>query len=138
MMIRSNRIPPVLNRICGNGIETAILVTADGELLGTSSSAIYYNNNKKKAAGLLLADQATLITDICSDYGRMGQELRQRQLNFVSFELDQGTVGVASAGPDCFVIAIATTNVAPGLLKARLTACAGYVQEAFTPLVEPA
>ena len=38
-MIRSRNIPPLLSRITGDGINTALLVTADGELLGSSSDA---------------------------------------------------------------------------------------------------
>ena len=36
-MIRSRNIPPLLSRITGDGINAALLVTADGALLGSSS-----------------------------------------------------------------------------------------------------
>lgn len=36
-MIRSCRIPPILNRICDDVVHSALLVTADGELLGAST-----------------------------------------------------------------------------------------------------
>jgi hypothetical protein len=41
-MLRSSQIPPMLHRISGNGVFAAMVVTADGELLGTS----YQNNSE--------------------------------------------------------------------------------------------
>ena len=38
-MIRSRNIQPLLSRITGDGINSALLVTADGALLGSSSDA---------------------------------------------------------------------------------------------------
>lgn len=57
-------------------------------------------------------------------------------LNLICF---QGLIGVASAGPDCLVIAIADQNqisqkVEHGMMKARLMAVAGYIREAFSQL----
>ena len=47
----------------------------------------------------------------------------------------KGLVGVANAGPECFVVAIATNkNTEMGLLKSRLMALAGYVRESLTLL----
>lgn len=37
-MIRSRRIPPLLSRITGDGVTAALLVTSDGELLGSVGS----------------------------------------------------------------------------------------------------
>ena len=36
-MLRSSRISPLLSRITGDGIHTALLITSDGELLGSAS-----------------------------------------------------------------------------------------------------
>ena len=36
-MLRSSRIPPLLNRICTDGIISSYLITIDGELLGCSN-----------------------------------------------------------------------------------------------------
>ena len=49
---------------------------------------------------------------------------------------------MASAGPDCLVIAIAQQDpglqkVEHGLMKARLTAVAGYIRDAFSQLNVP-
>jgi len=37
-MIRSCHIPPILNRICDDHIHSVLLVTTDGELIGSSTS----------------------------------------------------------------------------------------------------
>lgn len=116
----------MLHRISGNGILAAMVVSADGELLGTS-----YRKNSE-----LNADRATLITDMVLDYIRLGTELHQFKLKYVEMEMSQGTIGVASAGPDCFVVALAEQTVAPGLLKSRVLACAAHVQDSFMPVTE--
>ena len=114
----------MLHRISGNDILAAMVVSADGELLGTSY--------RKKSE--LNADRATLITDMILDYIRLGTELHQFKLKYVEMEMSQGTIGVASAGPDCFVIALAEQGVAPGSLKSRVLACAAHVQDSFMPV----
>ena len=50
--------------------------------------------------------------------------------------LAKGLVGVASAGSDCYVVALAEPKVEHGMLKARLTVLAAYVQEALSQLAE--
>jgi len=48
-MIRSSRIPPLLTKICTNGIVSSLLITSDGVLLGCSSLAVpapKYSNGK--------------------------------------------------------------------------------------------
>lgn len=122
MMIRSRQVPPLLKRICGDGIRTASIITSEGELLGSSQCDD-------------VADKAALVADITTDYARLGQELQQRQLYYLEMEMSEGLIGVASAGSECFVVAFADKSAAPGILKARLTACASHVQEAFSPLV---
>lgn len=124
-MIRSNQVPSVLTRICGNGISAVALVTGDGELLGTSY--------RKPCE--MLSNQSTLLTEIASDYVRLGVELRQQSLSFLCFELDQGTVGIATAGPD-FVVAICDLGTPLGMIKGRLLACALYIQESLAPSIE--
>lgn len=37
-MIRSSRIPPLLDRICTDGIVSSLLISKDGELLGSSTN----------------------------------------------------------------------------------------------------
>ena len=126
-MIRSRQVPPLLSRICGDGIQSASIMTSDGELLGSS-----YRRHSESHG-----DRVSLVADLTADYVRLGAELRQRQLYYLQVELSKGIIGVASAGPDCFVTAFADPTVPTGMLKARLTACAAHVQEAFTPLTEP-
>ena len=124
-MIRSSQIPPLLHRITGNGIKSAMLVTGDGELLGTSHSRHAEHHE----------DQATLITDVILDYNRLGTELHQLKLPYVEIELSHATIGVASAGSsDCLVIALADDTVASGLLKSRVLACASHVHDSFMPM----
>ncbi|CAB9502684.1 expressed unknown protein [Seminavis robusta] len=93
-MIRSCRIPPILNRICDDVIHTSLLVTADGELLGAStkrsSSSLFgpppdgnttttttpnnnINNSTINTSGAI-ENLGTLIADIAVDYHRLGEE----------------------------------------------------------------
>lgn len=73
-MIRSRRIPQVLDRICDeHTIVSAVLVTLDGELLGTSTPS-----EGEPTTGLcrLAPDPeafGTLVADICMEYIRLGE-----------------------------------------------------------------
>lgn len=272
-MLRSSRIPPLLSRITGDGIHTALLITSDGELLGSSSipmstspqSSNHTNGNHSSNTKSILPNQqqqqqqqqlpstaysstastssisssppselsppldnesiAALIAEVTSDYRRAGHDLlllnvgstssnlpgsnskhdRQRGgghnvnqggtseywggsidgsnhgltavggngpggppgqggvpehhnrdenggtvdpsnitiLSCLLLEMEMGLIGVASAGPDCLVIAIADLNqisqkVEHGLMKARLLAVAGYIRDSFSQLnVDP-
>ena len=71
-MIRSCRIPSVLSRICvgDDVIQTAMLVTNDGELLGSTSST-YINTDGNRES---IENLGTLIADIAVDYQRLGDE----------------------------------------------------------------
>mmetsp|Transcript_9797 Transcript_9797/g.13805 ORF Transcript_9797/g.13805 Transcript_9797/m.13805 type:complete len:144 (-) Transcript_9797:142-573(-) len=141
-MIRSCRIPPLLSRICGDGIDAALVVTNDGELLGSAQSP--------KSASMMEPDEVahagSLVTEIAMDYSRLGNELElldptlravKNSIQCLIMELDMGLVAVSSAGSDCLVIALADPNAPHGMLKARLTALASHVQEALSPLTEP-
>jgi hypothetical protein len=78
MMIRSCRIPAILSRICNNTtdndnnsvIQIAMLVTNDGELLG-STSATFVNPDGVRES---IENLGTLIADIAVDYQRLGDE----------------------------------------------------------------
>jgi hypothetical protein len=72
-MIRSCRIPPILNRICnGDGVlSAAMLVTADGELLGSTCSTFVSPATGEKES---MESLGTLIADIAVDYQRLGEE----------------------------------------------------------------
>lgn len=73
MMIRSCRIPAILSRICTDDsvIQVAMLVTNDGELLG-STSATFINPEGVRES---IENLGTLIADIAVDYQRLGDEL---------------------------------------------------------------
>jgi predicted regulator of Ras-like GTPase activity (Roadblock/LC7/MglB family) len=120
----------MLSRICGNGIQAALLVTTDGELLGTSSPL---DETLEKS----ICETGSLITDIAADYQRLGHELDSPSLQFLLLELDLSTVAVCSAGKDCLVICLADPATPHGMIKARLQALASHVKEALTPLTEP-
>ena len=137
-MIRSGRIPPVLNRICDEQIPTALLVTRDGELLGTS------NLYPKAGGGAVTAESmGTLLADIAVDYKRLGEEFaaaaeqRQSHLEGLLIQFQGGLAGAAACESlDCFVLAVAKPDTPPGLLKARLRSLADHVQESMSLLME--
>jgi len=146
-MIRSARIPAVLDRVCdGDVIQQALLVTADGELLGCSTSAASHQNKTMSASF------GTLVADIAVDYQRLGEEYatalpeQQRSsssssssshLQCLLIEMDLGLVAVtACRGVDCFVLAVASPGAPLGLVKARLQVLAVHVQESLSTLTE--
>jgi predicted regulator of Ras-like GTPase activity (Roadblock/LC7/MglB family) len=135
-MIRSCRIPPVLNRICdGDNIRSALLVTSDGELLGTSTTTPTNNNMTAESFG-------TLVADIAADYVRLGEEYagidgteqRKSHMQCLLLELQDGLIGVASCSHDCLVVAVAAHDAPPGLIRARLVAASAFIQESFSTL----
>lgn len=87
-MIRSTRIPAILNRICTAAaaedggsrtiLASALLVTADGELLGASSSSRSSSSNTPTTAPNLQLQNpesfGTLLADIAMEYQRLGEE----------------------------------------------------------------
>ena len=71
-MIRSCRIPSVLQRICtDNIIQTALLVTTDGELLGSTATTFISADGTSKES---IESLGTLIADIAIDYMQLGNE----------------------------------------------------------------
>lgn len=158
-MIRSARIPSVLSRICAdNVIQTAVLVTADGELLGSTSPTFIGVDGKQESVEHL----GTLIADIAVDYQRLGDEYallgtptigtpsnegsgtggtnptaKKSHLQCLFLELDQGLVGVSSCmGSDVLIIGIAKPDAPMGMIKARLETITEHVQESLLPLTE--
>ena len=125
-MIRSARVPAVLSRICTDqAIQTALLVTTDGELLGSTSSTFISPDGARES----IENLGTLIADIAVDYQRMGDEYagldgvasKKSHLQCLLLELEQGLVAVSSCvGVDCLVIAITTPKAPLGTIKARL------------------
>jgi predicted regulator of Ras-like GTPase activity (Roadblock/LC7/MglB family) len=128
-MIRSRRIPQVLDRICDDKlILSALLVTADGELLGTSTNRQALQPDPESFG--------TLVADMAVDYIRLGEDYgngSKSPLHCLLMEHEQGTVGVAQCG-DCFVMAVAAPDAPLGLIKARLEAVAVHVQEGLSTL----
>jgi hypothetical protein len=142
-MIRSARIPGILSRIAADSvIQTAVLVTGDGELLGATSSTFLSPDGTKES----MENLGTLIADIAVDYQRLGDEYahlsqsavtKKSHLKCLLLELDQGLVAVsACADVDCLVIGIAAPDAPMGMIKARLEAITEHVQEALAPLTE--
>lgn len=152
-MIRSARIPNILNRIASdNVIQTAVLVTGDGELLGATSNTFVSPADGSTRDSM--ESLGTLIADIAVDYQRLGEEYahldpssssssgavsprKTSHLQCLFFELDHGLVAVSSCvGVDCLVIGIAAPNAPMGMIQARLQAITEHVQEALAPLTE--
>jgi hypothetical protein len=134
-MIRSTRIPSVLNRICDDYIISALLVTADGELLGASSKSAQKNTESF----------GTLLADIALDYHRLGEEFSTvdeisadrtiSRMECLLINMDLGLIGITPCS-GCFVIAVAKPDAPPGLMKARLQTLATHVQESLSALTE--
>jgi len=88
-MIRSSRIPPLLNRICNDGILSSYLITLDGELLGCSNIHLTNNNNPNNNTlsspdeansehaweNMDPSDIGALVAEVVDDYKRLGLEL---------------------------------------------------------------
>lgn len=155
-MIRSARIPSILSRITNDHvIQTGILVTTDGELLGSTASTFVSAVDGSKES---IENLGTLLADIAVDYQRLGDHYSQLESNdgggnsasmgggvgaskkpshlqCLLLEFDQGLVGVsACAGVDYLVIGIASPDAPMGMIKARLQLIAEHVQEALAPL----
>lgn len=144
-MIRSCRIPPVLNRICDDKIPAALLVTMDGELLGASDRFPHHKDPESFG---------TLVAEIAADYNNCGAEYvavdegntaihharsNKSHLQCLLIEMDGGMIGVSAClGIDCFVVAVAKPHAPPGLVKARLLSLAAHVQESLSTLTESA
>ena len=101
-MIRSARIPVVLKRICAeNLIQDALLVTAHGELLGTTTSIRTVGESSLSTESL-----ASLVADIANDYQQLGHDMSplvegsstsgKSQLSSLLLELEMGLVAVAA------------------------------------------
>ena len=131
-MIRSCHIPAVLNRICDARVPTVLLVTTDGELLGTSN--LYPAVVDPDACG-------TLLADITAEYKQLGDVAAPRgtasHLDCLLIVLDEGLAAAAACERiDCFLLAIAKPDTPPGLLRARLRSLADHVQESMSLLME--
>ena len=103
-MIRSCRIPSVLQRICtDNIIQTALLVTTDGELLGSTATTFISADGTSKES---IESLGTLIADIAIDYMQLGNE-------YANLDIGGGDTAAAAAGtstPTSAAAAAATTS----------------------------
>lgn len=113
-MIRSRNIPPLLSRITGDGINVALLVTADGSLLGSSvadqppptaaaagTAGAAAASLPQDAAGVnpnAPADQqhrldyaaiGALVAEVAADYQRLGTELNHLDPRSAALQLQQ-------------------------------------------------
>ncbi len=165
-MIRSRRIAPFLSRICEGGIIMSLLVTSDGELLGSHVV-------EENPIALEPSDVGALVTEVAADYQRLGTELQRldnkaagvvgtisqnnkssnenttnSNKNLVNnnkgllpcllVEMDEGYwVGIAGASSDTYVVAIAEPSVPQGLIKERLLAVSRHVKESFSQIEGP-
>ncbi len=91
VMIRSARIPSVLRRICtDNIIQTALLVTTDGELLGSTATTFLSPDGTTKES---IESLGTLIADIAVDYGKLGEEYANLDLGGIPLKTIHTTSG---------------------------------------------
>lgn len=141
-MLKSSRIPPLLNRVCNNGISSAYLITSDGALLGASSTLSHPIDP---------SDLAALVAEVVEDYKRLGSELslikkkddntannlssstsssieEKKEKLCVLIQLEKGLLGIASATDSSYVVALGE-SVQHGWLKMQLQALAGHVRE---------
>ena len=70
-MLRASNIPPLLSRITGDGIHTALLVTSDGELLGSATT----RQDLSFVSDDNIASIGSLIAEVAADYKRAGNDL---------------------------------------------------------------
>lgn len=139
-MIRSTRIPSILNKVCDETIESCLLITAEGELLGVS----HHTPSDSTASTTLPhhpSDLTSLLADIASQYQQLGEDYYSSQqqphnsMNCLILELEERVVGIAAcAGIDCLVVGLGPSDAPLGLLRARLQALATYVQESLSSL----
>jgi len=93
-MIRSCRIPSVLERICTeNYFQTALLVTTDGELLGSTAKYFFGPDGTSKES---IESLGTLIADIAVDYSRLGEEYANLDIGSSS-DNNNNTTGTTAA-----------------------------------------
>lgn len=138
-MLRSQAIPEVLDRICDEWVDAAIVLNSDGELLGSSS---HYDEPEELCT--LLADVALDYQHVGEEYSGVAGEEESNQLKYLLIEIEVGLVGIAPCpGIECFVIAISkssetksASSTPRGLVTARLAELATYFQEALVPLIE--
>ncbi len=71
-MLRASNIPPLLSRITGDGIHTALLVTSDGELLGSSCTSSDCVTKKDET---YVANVGSLLAEVTSEYNRAGNDV---------------------------------------------------------------
>ena len=71
-MLRASNIPPLLSRITGDGIHTALLVTSDGELLGSSGTS---SDCVTKKDDTYFANVGSLLAEVTSEYKRAGNDI---------------------------------------------------------------
>ena len=162
-MIRSTHIPIILNRICDDTrIRSALLVTADGELLGASATVALTSPLPQLPPPESLG---TLLTDIAWDYQRLGEEYAtlhpdttstttasssssSSTMECIFLEMEYGTVGISSCHSSssssssgnqpptigCFVMVIATPETPLGWIRLRLQTVTQHVQESLFQL----
>ena len=111
-MLRASRIPPLLSRILGDGMDGAMLLTSDGELLGSAftTSSIHDINNKNESSSssfvLDAASMGALVAEVTNDYARAGRELLHQGSQSSQSNIRQGHEGQGNNGSEleCLII----------------------------------
>ncbi len=112
-MLRASNIPPLLSRITGDGIHTALLVTADGELLGSSCTSPDCNQYQEDS---YVANVGSLLAEVTSEYKRAGNEISlilHRILPDTTNPLTMATTATASTTNDTAGSTNSNGNIPP-------------------------
>lgn len=109
-MIRSSRIPPLLNKVCSDGILSCYLITSDGELLGRSDAHLsldpYKNSDQSSTPaspspwGIMDPnDVSALVAEVVEDYKRLGFELALLNTSYQQGVSSSNTGGASTLEP---------------------------------------
>lgn len=116
-MIRSSRIPPLLNKVCTDGILSCYLITSDGELLGCSDAHLsrdtaitaYKNSDHQPSSWDIMDpnDVSALVAEVVDDYKRLGFELSL--LNTAQYQGGSGS-NIGSTSPSLETVSGTATH----------------------------
>lgn len=112
-MLRASNIPPLLSRITGDGIHTALLVTSDGELLGSSCNSSDCNKYKDDS---YVANVGSLLAEVTSEYKRAGNDISlilRRLIPDTTTPLTTATTATTDTANDSAGITSSTNNIPP-------------------------
>mmetsp|Transcript_19737 Transcript_19737/g.19850 ORF Transcript_19737/g.19850 Transcript_19737/m.19850 type:complete len:121 (+) Transcript_19737:225-587(+) len=119
-MLRVKKIPEVLRTMLSDGISGACLMTLDGSLL----SAVFAENCKMTETLL-----AAVTSGIWNSYSQGNAEI-----TFHIMKLDNGVVGVTTAGTGYLVALYGNEVSSMGMLRGRLISLSSYFATVFEQL----